>query len=331
MVASASLRQVPAEKSVQSLHSFSKTWAQRYVRQVNDRRILESALYQAPLSRERLAEQMIQSLRPISARAWSKTEALLAKEIVNHQLSQDLIDPWAIAEDVYHVYVQALTSYAKALPSERFAIEIAQQLGRIRQKYTAVDPRVIAFVSMQFHYTGQLLLETLSSPHRARLQLFFKAIDDHLYMPLHRAYDAAANYDYRDMELQSVRCLLPESSRIAKQIVNQVHQAFHNHRCYSGPLNDLTVQAASIRDVEMFQAYLWVCILERNIHSVQQELFPLCVMLYPTLNVSWSMVRQMLTHLDSSIHRLLTPEQWQVCVPYLGAMHQIFSREVFDS
>lgn len=54
-------------------------------------------------------------------------------------------------------------------------------------------------------------------------------------------------------------------------------------------------------------------------------------MLYPTLNVSWEMVRRMLTLLGLKLHRLLTPEQWQVCAPYLGAMHQIFSREVFDS
>lgn len=320
-----------SEHPSQSLHSFSKTWAQRYVRQVKDRQLLESSQYQVSLSREALAQKMLQSLRAISAKAWSRTEALLAKEVVNHQLCHDLIDPWAIAEDVYRIYARALACYAQFSTPERFATEIAQPLGGIRQKYTRVDARVIGFVSMQFHYTGQLLLEPVAPLHRAVLRLFFKAIDDHLYMPLQRAYGAAAEYDYKGVELQTVRRLLPESSRIAQAIVSQVHQAFHNHRCYSGPLNALAVQAASIRDVEMFQVYLWVCILEKNIHSVQQELFPLCVMLYPTLNVSWEMVRHMLNHLDSTVYSLLNPDQWQVCAPYLGAMHQIFSPEVFGS
>jgi hypothetical protein len=31
-----------------------------------------------------------------------------------------------------------------------------------------------------------------------------------------------------------------------------------------------------------------------DIEVLQQELFPLCLMLYPTLNVSWELVRQML-------------------------------------
>jgi hypothetical protein len=42
----------------------------------------------------------------------------------------------------------------------------------------------------------------------------------------------------------------------------------------------------------MFQVYLWVCVLEDTISSGQQELFPLCVMLYPRLNVRWELVQQ---------------------------------------
>jgi hypothetical protein len=36
------------------------------------------------------------------------------------------------------------------------AMAIAAQVGELRRKYTAIDPRVIGFASMQFHYTGQL-------------------------------------------------------------------------------------------------------------------------------------------------------------------------------
>ncbi|MEO1350270.1 MAG: hypothetical protein AAFW84_15950 [Cyanobacteria bacterium J06635_15] len=68
----------------------------------------------------------------MSIRAWSKTESLFSKDIVNDQLRQNLADPWAIVEDVEDIYAQSLTCYAESMPAERFAVEVTQQLGCIR-------------------------------------------------------------------------------------------------------------------------------------------------------------------------------------------------------
>lgn len=311
--------------SVVPLHSFSQAWAKRYVQQV-----AQPILPAAATGRDQIASHLRQELRALSAKAWNRTEHLLAEQVKRHNIAQSLINPWAIAKDVYNIYEQAFVSYVNGVKPERFAVNISPTLGQIRDRYTAEDPRVIGFVSMQFHYTGQCLLEIAMGDQEV-LQLYFKAIDDHLYMPLQRAYHAAAQHSYHSTELGIVRSLLPQSSAIAHKIVDQVHRAFAQHTCYSGALTAPHVRISSLRDAEMFQTYLWVCLLEDNISAVQQELFPLCVMLYPTLNVRWELVRYMLTLMDQEFARVLEPSQFIRCAAYLDSLKVMFSEDVFTS
>jgi hypothetical protein len=308
-----------------SLHSFCKAWAQRYIRQVD---ATEQAVVQRQDDHGAIAAKLTRNLRSLSVKAWGKTEALLSTEIIRHQIAPALVDPWSISQDIHQIYAQTLDTYADGITPERFAMAIAAQVGELRRKYTAIDPRVIGFASMQFHYTGQLLLQELPFAQRETLALYFKAVDDHLYMPLQRAYDAAAQYPYQAVELRTVRRLLASSGVIAARVVHQVLQAFPNHHCYSGPLGSAQVQTSSLRDVEMFQTYLWVSLLEGNVSAVQQELFPLCIMLYPVLNVRWELVRYMLMLLDHELGRHLSPQEWKQVRAYLSSMQVMFSTDV---
>ena len=313
-----------------SLSSFSKAWAVRYMRMV--RKTPSRPLFSDERElRAAVAKTLHQELRSISARAWNKTEQLLAQQVVQHQLPPDIIDPWAIAGDVFQIFDRAFESYATFVYPERFAVDIASELGAIRAKFTADDPRVIGFVSMQFHYTGQQLLETVEPSQRETLQLYFKAIDDHLYMPLQRAYNAASYYRYGSPELKIVRTLLPQSSAIAQRVVAQVLDIFPGHQCYSGSLASAAVKVSSLRDTEMFQTYLWVCLLEKSTSVVQQELFPICVMLYPTFNVRWEMVRHMLELLKQEFAQSLTDGEMELCLPYFDLLQMIFSADVIDA
>jgi hypothetical protein len=96
----------------------------------------------------------------------------------------------------------------------------------------------------------------------------------------------------------------------------------------SGMLSDPVVKTASIRDVEIFQVYLWVCALEGSIVAIQEELFPLYVMLGPTLKVQWEMVQQMMYLLRYEISARLTPQEINTLMPYFQALSQMFSSEI---
>lgn len=316
--------------------SLAKQWAKKYLQKlVEPNALWETNLTGAQLSsfspegRSLIAQRLLQSIRSINLKAWTKTETLLAIEVRRHGIDYKLIDPYAIAQDVYHIYEKALSAYAEHLTPQRLCIFIAADIGSIRHKYTAIDPRVIGFVSMQFHYCGQLLIESVSLQEQRILGCYFKVIDDHLYMPLHRFYDQAARYDYDSPVLESIRQLLPPSGEIARKIAHRMLELYPNYHCYSGSLNESMVITSSIRDVEMFQVYLWICALERNIAAIQQELFPLCVMLYPPLKVRWELVRQMLHLMGVELQARLKPQQRSLFMPYFQALWDLFSPEVF--
>jgi hypothetical protein len=316
--------------------SLAKQWAKKYLQKLIDPDDIWDASSKGTRSvsgdaegRSLTAQRLLQSIRGTNLQAWTKTETLLSKEVRRHGIDYKLIDPYAIAQDVYHVYEKALSAYAEQLTPQRLCIFIASDIGSIREKYTSVDARVIGFVSMQFHYCGQLLLESVSPQEQTILGSYFKVIDDHLYIPLHRFYDIAAQYDYDSPVLESIRELLPPSSEIARKTAMRMLELYPNYHCYSGSLSDPTVMISSIRDVEMFQVYLWICVLERSVAAIQQELFPLCVMLYPPLKVQWELVRQMLHSIGVELQNRLRPQQRSLFMPYFQSLWDLFSPEVF--
>jgi hypothetical protein len=342
-------------------HSLAQIWAKKYVQDLlvdsTDEEIPSSASnLEGVLStkgRAATVEKLQQALRFTTAQAWAKTEDLLAQQVQKHRINPELIDPWQIAVDSRLLFEKSLSIYTEQAPSRavslllgtvhtastlesitdlpppsRLSVAIAQDVGKIRKKYTAKDPRIIGFVSMQFHYSGGLLLDLLSPVERAMVVSYFKVIDDHLYMPLQRSYEAAAQVDFNSPALLAVQQLLPISSEIAKSICDKVADRYHTYRSYHGSLTSPTIKISSLRDVEMFQVYLCLCVLEGNFASLQQELFPLCMMLYPPLQVSWDLVRNMLRLLGQEIGDRLHEEHVKEFRPYIRALWEMFSDEV---
>lgn len=310
-----------------SEQSLAGIWAKKYVQQLSSG--TRPTAVKLGEGRSQTAEKLGQHLRFCSSRAWAKTESLLFQELQKHGISAELIDPWRIADDSRQLFEQAATNYQAEVTPERFSVIIAPKCGEIRRHYTATDPRILGFLSMQFHYTGQFLLEELTLEEKSSVVSYFKVMDDNLYMPLHRSYQAAAQYSYGAPALAAVQQLLPLSTTIAEFISLKVANLNPTHRCFTGPLSHPDVTISSIRDIEMFQIYLCLCVLEGNIAAVQQELFPLCVMLYPPLNVQWTLVRQLVRSLEQEIHKRLSAANVAVFQPYLAAFREMFSEDIF--
>jgi hypothetical protein len=306
----------------------AELWAKKYLRKLAQKASpAENSL--KLVNREVLLDQLMSDLRSVSVKAWNLTESLLAYEVKRHCIQSKLIDPWQVSQDVHAIYGKALLAYVQKIPPPQLSLQITADLGEIRQQYTLIDPRLIGFVSMQFHYSGQMLLKSIPKPEQSILADYFKVVDDHLYMPLQRAYDAAAKYVYGDERLKVVHTLLPHITNIANNVVNRVNQLYPNYCCYTDRLDSSAVRISSVRDVEMFQVYLWTCVLEQRFDAIQEELFPLCVMLYPTLKVNWELVRQMLHLLAREFSKYVVPEQRRYYLPYQDALWAMFSPEIF--
>jgi hypothetical protein len=360
------LKSISSEGNKVIVESLAQQWAKKYIGNLkvdSDRtekiEILNLSEIVSPEGRKRTAQKILESLRSVSARAWSKTEALLSTEVQKHGIDLNLINPWEIAGDSFNIYQKALDVYTQQTTSKplslvmklveeenplykealevyteqvapsKLATVIGADIGKLRKKYTSHDPRVIGFVSMQFHYTSQMLLQGLEPIEQSLISIYFKVIDDHLYMPLQRAYEAAAKHDSDSVALSAVQKLLPISTQIAKRICERVIEVYPNYNSMSGRLSNPIVKTSTIRDVEMFQIYLWVCALETSCGAIQEELFPLCVMLYPRLKVQWELIRQMLHLLRQEIDISLTSKQAETLMPYFQVLWDMFSPEVF--
>lgn len=315
--------------------SLAALWARKYVKGLAAREIpVEQAKSLTELTgkdgRSHTASKILQNLSLASALAWSLTEALLSNEIARHEIDPSLINPWEIAADAHRLYQLAFQAYADGITPQRLSVVVGHEFGQVRQKYTAVEPRLIGFVSMQVHYTGQKVLERLSLLERSLVSPYLKVMDDHMYMPLREAYEAAASHVPDSPALMAVQHLLPISTAIAQSVCEQVRRLHPGYQSYSGSLNSVTVLTSSIRDVEMFQVYLCLCALEDSIHSVQRELFPLCVMLYPSLRVRWSLVQDMLRVLSWEMHDQLNASDLAIFLPYLNIFTEMFAPDVFS-
>lgn len=322
---------------VRNVRSLAALWARKYYVSVTSDRE-QSSLKKADdlrevaskKGRERTAEKLMQNLNLASAQAWALTEQLLSVEIRRHGINPELVNPMEIAADTRYLFQKTLDAYADRATPRRLSVVVGKDFGQVRQKYTSVDRRAIGFVSMQFHYTGQKLLEWLTPAEQGLWRPYLKVMDDHMYMPLHAAYEAAAKLPYNAPQLIAVRNLLPISSKIALSVFKQVTRTNPQYETFSGRLTDYKVRIASIRDVEMFQVYLCLCVLEDDICSVQRELFPLCVMLYPRLNVGWRLIQEMLKSMGWDMHDRLPPDDMATFLPYLRALTEMFSSEVFE-
>lgn len=315
-----------------NVHSLAKLWAQKYVGTLAAYDDLEAArraeCFQeltSPQGRAYTASQLLKHLNFMSAIAWSLTESLLTEEIPRHGIDITAIDPWQISADCHALYNKTLNAYAEGVSPQRLAVVVGKDFGRVRQKYTSEEPRLIGFVSMQFHYTGIKLLERLSLPERALVSPYLKVMDDHMYMPLRSAYEAAAKHAPDSPALAAVQHLLPLSTKLAHQVCSQVRKMHNGYETMSGSLADAVVKTSSIRDVEMFQVYLCLCTLENDLRAVKRELFPLCVMLYPRLKVKWELVQDMLKTLAWEMHDCLDPGDMSIFLPHLCALNDMFS------
>ncbi|GET39120.1 hypothetical protein [Microseira wollei] len=332
--AAASIQSQPAAAN---LHSLAVLWARKYYlsvtsqndqKQQNAENLTEISSKQV---RSRTSNKLIQNLTLASAKGWALTETLLSKEIRRHGINPELINPLEIAADIRNLYEKALDAYAEGVAPQRLSVMVGKYCGRVRKKYTSNDPRAIGFVSMQFHHTGQKLLEWLSGSEKELFAPYLKVMDDHMYMPLSAAYEAAAKHELDSPQLQAVQYLLPMSTKIAHSVCDRVAQQHPGYHTYTGALNSEMVRISSVRDVEMFQVYLCLCVLESNIRTVQQELFPLCVMLYPRLKVSWTLVQEMLLFMSWEMQERLPLKSVPVFLPYLRTFSEMFSKAVFQN
>ncbi|HAA31058.1 MAG TPA: hypothetical protein DCE56_29310 [Cyanobacteria bacterium UBA8553] len=210
---------------------------------------------------------------------------------------------------------------------EQFAMLLEPVIKQLREQHKlAKDKRTIGFISTQFHFSTELVLQKITPVEQVLLNPYFKFVEEQVCIPLQRVCYAAAQHNSDSPILAIVEQLLPLSREISSTVYRRATQLNPNYRSLRGKLSHPRVMASTLRDLEMLQVYLWVCILEGNMTAVEQELLPLCIMVFPSVEVTWDLVKQMLQLLMDELIARVKPAHKHRLLPYTQAMQQVLSQ-----
>lgn len=329
--------QLPDAKGA-NVSSLAVSWAKKYYSTVATRENqAQRQIAQNPEStdydgnRAKIVDKLTDTLKLGSEIAWSRVEALLGEQIEQHGIDPSLINHEEIVADTRTLYRKAIDAYGDREPVFRLSVLVGKDIIQVRRKYSETDPLVLGFVTLEFQYTTKILLGCLSESERSEFAPYLKVLDDYLHIPYGEINEAAANQPPNSKALLAVQHLLQHTTQIASAVYDRASVQHQGYRSSTGYLSDREVKLSGIRDVEIFQSYLCWCVLAESIGPVQQELFPICVMLYPKLHVSWELVQDMLLILFWEISDRLPAADVMVFLPYLRTLTEMFSSHVFEN
>lgn len=121
--------------------------------------------------------------------------------------------------------------------------------------------------------------------------------------------------------------MFPASREIAQTVYQRLVQLLPNHRSRRGRLDSPGITHSCLRDLEMFQAYLWLCVLEGSTAPVEEELVDLCVMVMTGVDVKWEMTELWNQVLADELLARVTPSQQNILLPYTQGLQYAFLKE----
>ncbi|MDF5718473.1 MAG: hypothetical protein PUP93_32565 [Rhizonema sp. NSF051] len=205
------------------------------------------------------------------------------------------------------------------------ANEIEQMLLKYQEQHVMVnDWRTVGFLTTLFNFTNKLLINQLTSVEKVLLCPYFKFVEEQVAIPWQRVCAAAAEHEQGSEALTLVEQMLPMASEISSTVYCQLLQLFPDHRSRRGGLSHPEIAHSCLRDLDMFQGYLWLCLLEESPRSLQKELVPLCVMVMPSVGVEWRMIDQWKRLLADEIESRVSPEHKPLLLNYTRSMEEEF-------
>lgn len=263
-----------------------------------------------------------QRLAQIVLKVYEKILEIYQNQLSYTELRDRLSQPFFRKGDRFRESDKLLVEFP---PIEQLATTLHPILQELVEghKFTN-NSRALGFLSTQFHFTTDLITKRLTPGEQLLLTPYFNFIEEQVCIPLQRVCYAANRHDIGSPSLSIVEQLLPVSRDIAVKVYHQAVDLYPNHHSRRGKLNHPGVMTSTLRDLEMLQVYLWLSLLEENMTAVENELIPLCIMVFPSVEVTWNLVKQMVKLLMEEILVRVQPERKSILLPYTQTMEQIF-------
>lgn len=330
-----------------SARSLSRIWASRYlpdfsrlVLNKSSSPIAQLLEHLSDVGRSRTANQVRRQLQINCELAGLEVYQLFSESstLVNlskvRQLAQSVEQ---VYETVLQVYEQQSQSFGDTRNSmenwlsaiETLSIELQPVLQKMQQQHLAdEDPRTIGFVTTQFHFSTEKILKRLNLIEQTLLGSYFRLAEEQICIPWKEICELANQCDRVSPEMLLIEQLLPESDAIADTVYEQARNQFPQFKSRRGSWDNLQIRTSMMRDLNMFQAYLWLCVLQRDLSVIAVRLLPLCMIVFPSVNVSWEFIDQTLRLLVIEVRSRLTQRQWSIVQPYAIGLIDVFALQL---
>ncbi len=156
---------------------------------------------------------------------------------------------------------------------------------------------------------------------------YLQFAEEQVCIPWQEVCQVAMRYPAHAPEVLLVEQMIQMSDRIAFTVYQQGRQQLAAMKSNRGDMSHPEVAASIIRDTTMFQGYLWLCFLKGDMTAVQNRLLPLCLMVFPSVGLSWEWVYQMLEMMIEQVKTHLTPHQWDAVRPITDQLLETFMME----
>jgi hypothetical protein len=181
------------------------------------------------------------------------------------------------------------------------------------QHLISKDWKMLGFITTQINFSNALLLEQLTPVEQVLINPYLKFLEEQVALPWQRLCAAAAKHNLNSPAFVLVEQLTPIASDIAATTYARLLRFFPNYYSRRGKLSNLAVKHSCLRDLTMFQVYLWLCVLQGDLNVVEQELVALCIMVMESVGVEWRVIAKWnKTLMDEVLNRLDSPQRMLV-------------------
>ncbi|KST62381.1 hypothetical protein [Mastigocoleus testarum] len=192
------------------------------------------------------------------------------------------------------------------------------------QHFVCKNSHCLSFMSTQLHFTNRLILNHLNPAEKLLLEPYLTFVEEYVTIPWHRVCLAAAKYRLNSPEINIMKQMFPVTSLISESVYCQLLESLPNYQSHSGDLHQPDIRLSCERDLNMFQAYIWLCMLEKNLAPVETEMLPMCMVLVENLNIPWEFTCKWCELLISTLENCVRPEYKNLLRSYTQGVKNLF-------
>lgn len=344
----------------ETTNRLAKIWTNRYVPDFSQFLTINNALTERRLIGEVLSkkgrERTVQKLNRKNITEQCSLAAVRARQLYANDTAATFRPTSHLAKLISRIYFQLLDIYKETTSITISSRDIQEKpllesslaswgLPEINTLATALSPllselqawnrssddwKTVGFATAQINLSNALLLEQLTDLEQVFMRGYFQFLEEQVALPWQRMCLAAASHQPSSPVFLTVERLLPMTTDIAEAVHARWCHAFPDYASCRGTLNSPDIRHSSVRDFEMFQIYLWLSLLDKNLTHIEQELSAICVIVYGALNIPWIMTVDGTILLMHEILSRLKPHESELVSPYAQAMIRMINKAFFN-